>query len=258
MQLRHVACVILWIVAVPGLAGESVQVTSGPGSWQEEELPAPGQVDDFPPVVAGDSILCYRNSHSNYYDPPAFFGLLGQTYADDIHMTRAGRLRTFRFIFGNPGPGSMRATVWFYANPDDASIGPLVAGPFEIGPVGGPGLRINYTVSDPPPVTKDLWFTIRYHSNSPGILLANGAWVGTSHDLFYNVTLEQTAQLSGICTGPPIPVCVANMYLEVYLESDILPIEATTWSAVKALFHVPPASIPKPTSPHRPASIPGP
>lgn len=258
MQLRHVACLILWIVAVPGLAGESVQLASGPGSWQEEELPPSGQVDDSPPVTAGDSILSYRNSHYDYYIPRAFFGLQGDTFADDIHMTRAGRLRTFRFIFGNPLLEAVRATVSFYANPDDASVGPLVAGPYEMGPFGGDSRRVNYTVTDPPLVPKDLWFTIRYQSVYSGILLANGAWVGTSHDLFYNLELQQTAQLSGICTGPAIPVCVANMYLEVYLEPDIMPVEATSWSGVKALFHVPPASIPKPASPHRPASIPGP
>ncbi len=258
MQLRHVACLILWIVAVPGLAGESVQLASAPGSWQEEELSPNGQVNDSPPVTAGDSILSYRNSHYNYYNPRVYFAPEGQMVADDIHMTMPGRLRTFRYIFGTPIPEAIRATVAFYANPDDASIGPLVAGPYEMGPFGGDTRRITYTVTNPVPVPKDLWFAIQYQSVYTGSLLANGAFVGTSHDLFYNLTLEQTTQLGGPCMGPPVPICVANMYLEVYLIPDIMPIQATTWSQVKALFHVPPASIPEPASLPRPASIPGP
>ena len=246
MQLRHVAWLILWVFAVPGLAGEAVLGTSALGSWYAEDFPPSRQVADSPPITVGDSVLSYRNTHYNYYTPNAFFALQGQAFGDDIHMLMSGRLRTFRFIFGTPVPEPIRATVSFYANPDDACVGPLVAGPYEMGPFGGDSRRINFTVSDPPPVPQDLWFTIQYQSVYSGILLANGAFVGSSHDLFYNLTLQQTTQLSGQCTGPPVPLCVANMYLEVYLETDIMPIRATTWSGVKALFHVPPAAIPQP------------
>lgn len=225
-----------WILvasALPSssLARDALRVSLEPIPMHVQGEASPAFENAAGPVanlVTSDSLV-YSNTHYNFYIPNAWFAPgAGVTFADDLHLTLPGRLTQFWFLFTELNPIVVPITVSFYENDAaDGSVGKLLAGPYSLGPYRWGSYRAHITVRDTIFVGRDLWFAMRFESDSAGAGLANPPFVGNSHDLYYDFALGRIGKFQG---------ALANIYMQVRVEPQPVGIATATWSQVKALY----------------------
>lgn len=150
-------------------------------------------------------------------------------YADDIHIDIGGLLCEFSFTYFEPAPGPTDMIVTIYANDaGDATIGPIVAGPYLLAGLPGGLTTVTVPVPDTPLIPEDVWFSITGTTLSHGLVIAGGPpTTGVSHDVFLDVPGLGLVFFGGS------PVANFNISLDVDVT---VPTEETTWGQIKSMY----------------------
>lgn len=191
--------------------------------------------------IATPSIV-YRHMRAVYEGNPevpvAVAPGADNVWAEDVHLATGGYLR--RLLFGYYMTGreasGVHAKIWVYENDANDTRAPsqLLMGPIEFNIA--PSIHVqSYTArvfnfnSDLALVGKDLWIAVSFDHDNPGLVLVDGdAQVGQTHNLYYDFSTQQTAQLP---EGR-----AANFVAEIRVDPVPTAVRGLTWSGVKALF----------------------
>ena len=159
----------------------------------------------------------------------------GSIWAEDVHLTTGGDLRRLMFgYFMNLGVPGAKATLWVFESDAEDTKAPAdpVLGPIEFNLIGSDVVYTRQVINfntNPVRVGRDLWIAVAFNHDNPGFVVVEGdAQVGNTHNIYYNLSTQQTSQL-------PQPYA-SNWVVEIRVDPVPTAVEALTWSEIKALF----------------------
>jgi len=157
----------------------------------------------------------------------------GNIWAEDVHLTSGGNLTRVMIGYYMDVNEEAHGTIWIYSNDEEDTHAPstLVVQTQDFGlqpSRSGEYIRFVVNFNDPIPVGRNLWIAVSFDHDNPGLVLVQGdAQVGSSHNIYYDLSADETAQL-------PAPY-LANFVAEVRVDLST-DVQALTWSRVKSRF----------------------